>query len=181
MILEDFIKFLSSLSIYLKSGFSVKNSILNVYQMENLDFSDTFEKELIKLKNKLFLNLPVTLALVEFSNSLNVKEIIKFTKILNESYYEGGNLVVFVDDTHAYINRKLENRKTIELKFFDKKIEQYILFSLPFVLLILFNFIAYNYIKVLYENIIGRLIVSIGTFFLVLSYYLFNKIIEEVK
>ena len=90
-----------------------------------------------------------------------VREISEFAQVVGVAKRTGGNMVHIMKATAADISRKMEVELEIQTMIAAKKYEQKIMLIFPFFILAYLRIANGSYIHILYENIAGRLIMTI--------------------
>ena len=176
----QFCEMIGSLSASLSNGISTENAfIVARNDMERLYTEDSIiVKELGKMIDEFRMNVPVTVALVNFANRSSVSDIKDFATVFNEAVITGGNLASIIKDTAFIMQDKRRTEDEISAMLKGKMLEQKVICIIPFLILSYLRFTSKEFINILYHNIAGIIIMSICLVIYIVSVILSEKIIK---
>lgn len=173
---------LNSIVSSLKAGLSINSALIKCSQDLEKLYSLIKDKpmldEFILIKNDLNMGLSVDEALIKFMKRMKLEDIDDFVNSVIIVRQKGGNLVEVVENVAKMINDKIEIRKEIGILVTSKKFEARIMTILPITTIIFLSFFARSYIEPLYQSFIGKVFIFIGFIFLVVNYFVANKIVN---
>lgn len=163
-----------------KAGYSVENAFLSGY------------KDMVSLygKNSSICRMLCILQYgkennVEFSSiwkqigeEIEIEEIQEFAQIYEISHKSSGNMAAIMEKTANIIIQKIEVEKEIRVLLSAKRLEQKIMNSMPFLIMLYISFTSPGYFDHMYHNFFGVLIMSICLFIYLMAYMLSIKIIS---
>ena len=76
------------------------------------------------------------------------------------------------------ITDEIDLELEIDIIIASKKYEFYGMIGIPFLLMGLLSYSQYAYMRVLYETLLGRIVMTIGLSLMLISYLLGKKIVE---
>lgn len=153
-----------SISAGMRAGYSAENAVKESYKdMVRMFGRDSLiGKELVYILGGMSNNIPIEKLLQEFGNRSGVEEIKEFGEIFEISKKNGGNIGQIIMQTVDIISRKLEVDREIETVISAKKLEQKIMNLVPFLILFYVNITSKGFFDMLYHNIAGVIIMTIG-------------------
>ena len=153
-----------SISAGMRAGYSAENAVRESYKdMVRMFGRDSLIcKELVYILGGMSNNIPIEKLLQEFGNRSSVEEIKEFGEIFEISKKSGGNIGQIIAQTVDIISRKLEVDREIETLVSAKKLEQNIMNLVPFLILFYVNITSKGFFDMLYHNIAGIIIMTIG-------------------
>lgn len=174
--LEGFLNGIRVLNASLQAGFSMERAFIEVEKEAKILYGDKdfFYQEMVLLNRSVAMNISIEKLFAEFANRTGMEEIIQFSEILNYGKRTGGNWKQIIDVTVCRMNEKQEVRKQIEVMVAEKKLEQQVMNLIPLGILFLLQISSWEYMKVMYHNILGVCIMTIA-----LGIYIFALYISE--
>lgn len=173
----QFKEFCLSLTASLITGYSLENSIQETYkEMAQLYGKESYIcKELKLIESKLKLSITIEMCFEEFANRCNVEEIKLFSEIIKIAKRTGGDIIEIVKDAADSISQKIEVEREIKIIINSKKQEQMIMNFIPIVMIIYVNATSPDMMAVLYNGVLGRVIMTVCLGLYVFAVYLGNK------
>ncbi len=153
-----------SISAAMRAGYSAENAVRESYKdmVRMYGRESLISRELIYILGGMSNNIPIEKLLQDFGNRSGVEEIKEFGEIFEISKKSGGNIVQVIGQTVDIISRKLEVDREIETLISAKKLEQKIMNAVPFLILFYVNVTSRGFFDMLYHNIAGIVIMTIG-------------------
>jgi tight adherence protein B len=172
---------LASLTTAMSAGKTIENSIEStildlqmVYGQEN----DEFSNELRHLHAQLLNGVSVEVAFYQFSSKFELDEIKQFSELITSVKRRSGDLLDIIRRVSQITNDRLEFEEELAVLIAQKKLEIRLLFMIPFIFLALLKWTSYDYIKPLYQSIIGNVIMFIALIFLFIAYVIARNLMK---
>lgn len=152
-----------AVSFSLNVGYSIENSFQEALEELALLYGNNGEivlqfKNIVKHIN---LNENIEDILSDFALKTNLEDILYFAEIFRYAKRSGGDLIAIIRNTANTINEKIEVRKEIETVISGKKMEQKIMCMIPFGIILYLKISSPEFMKGLYGNITGVIIMSV--------------------
>lgn len=128
-------------------------------------------KQLID-KNNIYQNFG--LALLEFSDEFDVREIKNFAETTNIALKSFGNISDILTETASVISKRIELDFEIKKMFYEKKFELKLLIIIPILIYAFLSMTAREYLSPMYTTLGGYLVITI-TLLLILGAYLLGS------
>jgi tight adherence protein B len=159
----EFKDLLYALAAGLRAGYAMENAWLSAEKDIAMLYpeEDFFRDQIHRVGLQLELNVPIETAIREMAENCKLEEIYSFAEVLNTAKRSGGNLVRMMDKTSTILAEKIEVEQEIQTMLSGKKMEQRIMCGMPFFLLLYLRLTNAEYIKGLYHNIAGIIVVTI--------------------
>ena len=114
--------------------------------------------------------------LIEFASRCKIPDITTFVDVYVTCRSTGGNMEKAILQTVKVLLEKMEIQEEIRVMTSQKKLEGKIITSLPFLILILLRLTSPSYLIVLYETLMGRLMMTGALILIYVAYVLIEKI-----
>ncbi len=173
----SFKEFLNSVHSEILVGQSFRNAVYNAIEFNDFK-SEKFTDEINKLYKSLSLGIEEKKAFEEFRAAFNDKYINEFVSILNITYLYSGNIVEIIELAVDSISNAIDLELEISIILANKKFEFYLMIIIPIVILLFLSIIEYEYVKILYTTLLGRISMTIGLLLMIISYFIGKKIIN---
>lgn len=171
---------LNSLSVSLRAGYSVENSLVEAekdMRKLNGDRSEIVQ-ELSYINRQIKVSRPVEELLTDFGDRSDVEDIKNFASVFAAARKMGGNLAEIVQDTAEQISEKIEVERTIETAIAAKKFEQMIMSLMPFGIIFYMKMTSPGFFDQMYGTTIGVVFMTICLGFYVFSFWLGRRIVR---
>ena len=112
----------------------------------------------------------------DFGNRCQIEEIILFSDVINIAKRSGGNIIEIVKNAADSICQKIEVEREIETIINSKKYEQRIMDIVPLIMILYVNFTSGNMMSVMYNTLIGKLIMTICLLLYTVAFIIGEKI-----
>ena len=177
---EEFKDMVQSLSSGLEAGYSFEKAFDGAYEeMVRLHGADScISLELKGIIKGIKLNENVENLLVDFGERSGVQDISDFSQIISVAKRTGGNMIKIMKRTSENICRKLEVENEIDTLVTSKKFEQRIMTAMPFLIICYLRIANDGYIDILYQNMGGKIIMTICLAVCAFSFVWGRKIIN---
>lgn len=178
---QQFKDMLYSIAASINSGNSIEMAFSNLESDLLIEYDNNNEMIITEVKiivAKTQINETIESALMDFSIRSGIDDIRNFTDVFCTCRKLGGDVSEIINNSIGIINEKIEIYNEIDTILASKKFEQKILLSMPFIMIILFDKIANDYMSPFYKTLEGRIASSIMLIFIIISYYISEKIID---
>lgn len=176
----QFKEFCMSLSAQLSAGYSMENALVEVYRELSQIFGDNsyicMEVKSIMLKLKISINIEEGFR--NLAERSNIEDIRLFSEVIGIAKKSGGDMIEIVRNTADSIYRKIEVEREIKIIINGKKYEQSVMNVVPIVLVLYMNVASPDMMSVMYNTIIGKVIMTICLIMYILAFYLGLKIAD---
>lgn len=162
--LGEFKEMLSSISSSLKAGHSMENAIIDLEK----DFNQMYAGEsmlqdgILQMIQRLRLHVPCEKAMEEFVSEYGYEEMVNFAFMISFAKRLGGNYVRNVAEAANKLQQQLEIKQEVEATVAEKKLELRIMIAMPIAILIYIGTASYDFIKPLYGNIMGVVVMTLA-------------------
>lgn len=131
------------------------------YIIRRIDMNETIEK-----------------VLSDFADRAHLEDISNFVDVLITSKRMGGNIVEILKNTSNVIADKIHIKNDIDIMLSEKKLEQRLLNIIPIGLVLLLSLNAKDYMELVFETILGRVMMTISIILLGIAYFISRKIMD---
>ena len=172
---------LYALSSSISAGKSIEMAFSEALKDLSILYSnpDTYIiKELQYIIRKLDMNETVESALEEFARRAHVEDIENFVDVLKTCKRTGGNLVQVMKNTSDIINDKITIKQEITTILSQRKFEQKVLNFVPLGMIFLLSTSAEDFMKPIFTQIQGRIVMTVAAGLLVAAYFISKKIMD---
>lgn len=177
---RQFQDMIDSVSSALSAGYSVENAfyearkdMIRLYGQDSLIVS-----ELDHFFSMLENGQPFENILTDFSRRADVEDITDFSEIFVMAKRNGGDFTGIINKTVRIMKEKDETEKEIQVILSGRKYEQKIMCVIPFGIILYLRMSAGGFLKVLYHNPVGIIVMTVCLFIYAGSYLLSGKIID---
>jgi tight adherence protein B len=176
-LMEEFKDFLFSIASLIGARNSLRKSIQETVEViHGIYGKDSVLKgELMEMHIKMEYMDDVEV-LKEFAQKTGIEDVYDFAQIYETCKYTGANMIAAITMASNVIIEKMTIEKEIYEIIHRKKKEGYIILIMPIAVLLLLNICAADYISVLYNNLEGKIIMTLVIF----SYVIIYKLIERI-
>lgn len=171
---------LNSLSAAIGAGFSAEQAFMEAIKDLGRVYSERamIIKEISYIVNRIQMNTPIEKALYDFGERSGVDDIISFAEVFATAKRSGGDIVQIIKSTGGIISDKLEVKREIATLIAAKKYEATIMKMVPLGLLLYLNFSSADFLKPLYHNLFGVIVMTIILVIYLFTYRIIDKIIS---
>lgn len=177
---QEFKEMCQSLSAQLSAGYSLENAIYESYkELLNVfgENSDICREQKI-IMAKLNINISIEDCFGDFAARSSIEDIQMFSDILFIAKRTGGDIINIVKMAADNIGQKNEVEREIESIVNEKKYEQSVMNIVPLFIIIYVRSTSGGMMNVMYDSIIGKIIMTICLLFYLFAYYLGSKILK---
>ena len=118
-------------------------------------------KEYEIMIRKLKIHIPVGQVLSEFAENVEQEDVDNFVTVFTTAQKSGGDSIVIIKDAVKVISEKMETEKEIQTMIASKKLEFEIMSMIPFGMIGYMKLTFGDFLKVLYGNPAGIIVMSI--------------------
>lgn len=177
LILLEFRDLLNCIHSELLVGMSFRNAIdvsveLQVYQSTKL------KKAILLLNKSTKFGMSDIKAWQVFSNSMNIRYISEFVRVLEVTYNYSGNVTEIIQKSIHSISDAIDLTLELGIMITAKKFEFYMMMLLPVIMLGLLSYSQYDYMSVLYQSTFGRIVMSGILISMCIAYIIGKEIIK---
>lgn len=176
----QFKEFCMSLSAQLSAGYSMENALVEIYRELSQIYGDNsyicMEVKSIILKLKISINIEEGLR--NLAERSNIEDIRLFSEVIGIAKKSGGDMIEIVRDTADSICRKIEVEREINIIINGKKYEQSIMNVVPIILVLYMDIASPDMMSVMYNTLIGKVIMTICLIVYILAVYMGLKIAD---
>ena len=158
----EFRELLGCLSVSLRAGYSVENSLLEGEKdlAGMLGKDALILQELAYMNSQIRLSVPVESLLLDLGRRSGIEDIENFAAVFVTGRKMGGNLPSIVRSASAAISDKLDVEREIEASLAAKKYEQRIMSVMPCAIILYMELTSPGYLDVLYTTTLGMLVMT---------------------
>lgn len=177
---QQFMYGLQVLNASLQAGYSMENAWKEVEQELRLLHGESNElyQEIRKMNSSITLNIPVEKLFSQMAYEFQIEEMIQFSQIMEFGKKSGGNWKQIIDGTVSRMLERYEAQREIEVVIAGKKMEQQVMSWMPLGILVFLQFSSWQYISILYESLLGRIIMTVCLGIYVVALFLGEKIMD---
>lgn len=179
-LLEQFINGIRILNTSLQAGVAMENAWVEVEkEIKHLyGEEDFFYQKMREINHAVTLNNPIEKQFLKFAQDTGLEDIIQFAELFEYGKRSGGNWKKIIDSTVQRLNEKFETEKQIEVLVAEKQMEQRVMNIIPLGILAFLQFFSWDYMSVLYHNLLGVICMSIVLAGYCCSIFLAEKILQ---
>ncbi|KAB3537406.1 pilus assembly protein TadB [Alkaliphilus pronyensis] len=181
LLLNQFKEAMYVIASSLSAGKSLEGSIKDALKdmMAIYDDPETLIlKELAIIVKRLELNDTVESAIVDLAERSKLEDIRNFADVIIICKRTGGNLIEVMSNTSKIIGEKIAFTQELNLILAQRKFDQKILTIMPFILIVLLSYITQDYMEPIFTTVVGRIVMTIAFFMIMLAVIISKKIME---
>ena len=175
---EEFKDCILSVAANLRAGYAVESAFLEA--REDIIFlygkKSFMQGELYRIGVGLKNNIPLSKLLQDFADRSGSDHIREFSDVLAVATHSGGNLPEMIQETVRVIGEEMSLKQEIRIVISGKCFEQKIMNVMPFFILCYVELGNKGYFQILYEGVLGRVIMTVCLMIYLLSYGWSKKI-----
>ncbi len=177
---KQFKEAIYALTSSLSSGSSVERAFIKSLDDISLVYgSDALiVKYWTEIVKKINMNVPLEQCLEEFAGQTDLEEVHSFVSIFKMGKKVGGNLVEIIKGATSTINEKIEVGNELAVLVTQKRYEQKVLSYIIPAMILFFNVFSPQFLKPLYGNIKGQLIMFVCLLTYLFSIKIGKKIVD---
>lgn len=161
--LQEFKDFITSVSAALSAGYSLENAVKEGYRELLYLYGEKCEMsiQISLVLKEIRLNKPFHEVMQELGKRCGVEEIISFAGMVSAAKQSGGNLTELIKSCALDISEKSEQKRELETMINGRKYEQKVMNVVPLAIICYVRITSYDMFSVLYEGILGPVIMSV--------------------
>lgn len=169
---------LVSISDLMQAGYSIENAITNSYnELLSIYGGDSLIcKEIKEMNSKIKLNVNIETIIESFSKKYEVESINTFYQTFMIAKRTGGNMKEIIRNVTDSITLKERIKEEIEVSMNSQRLEQKVMMVIPIFLMIYVSFASPGFLDVMYQTMIGKIIMTICLIGYLVSYLWGEKI-----
>lgn len=171
---------LTSLSVAVAAGYSLENALSEAYRDMKKMYGEQQDitKELNFMIGQMRQNKAVDELLRDLGIRSEVEDIMNFSTILALSKRMGGNMKELLQNAIRVMEEKIETKKEVDMMLAAKVMEKKMMCVIPLLIILYMQMTSMELIGVLYQDLVGAVIMTIAFFMYLLSWYWGEKLIE---
>lgn len=164
----------------LQAGYSPENALIETQKdmiqlfPENSDMC----RELHFMNQQISLNITLEKLFIDLAVRSHVEDIISFSQVFTFAKRSGGNFNKIWKESANRIGEKVEIYQEIQVVMAAKKLEQNIMNVVPMIILLFVDVSSPGFLSIMYENVLGRVIMTFCLLVYVGAYFLARKIVD---
>jgi len=164
----------------ISAGISVENAFRECsFEMNKMYGSDSaIAMELKEIIRKMDINITLTEALTDFSETIGIGDISDFITVFTTATKSGGNLQEIISNTVSIMQEKRRVEEEINAMLKGKMLEQKVICVVPFLLFLYLRISSKEFVGVLYHNLSGVIVMSICLIIYIASIKMSEKIVN---
>jgi Flp pilus assembly protein TadB len=176
----EFKEAMEGIAAALSAGYSVENAMKVTCEELGLLFgrkSDIY-KEFRYMNEQLRMNINIEQVLAEFAMRSKLEDVLNFADSFAIARRSGGDLTVMTKNVAMTISEKIKTEQEIAVLIAGKKLEQRLMILMLPAIVLYLNFFSPEFTAILYEGIIGRVVMSITLMGYIISIYWSNRLVD---
>lgn len=151
-----------AVSFSLNVGYSIENSFREAIEELILLYGEDgrIVKEFRYIVNRSSLGENIEDVIEDFAKKSEVEDIMYFAEVFRYAKRNGGDLIAIIRNTAESIRDRLETGMEIETVISGKKMEQQVMYCVPFGIILYLKLTAPEFVEPLYNNLFGILVMS---------------------
>ncbi|MCR4748921.1 MAG: type II secretion system F family protein [Lachnospiraceae bacterium] len=163
-----------------RAGYSLENAFIEAEKDMSTFYGKKghIVKELKAIRLGLGNNVPLTRLIEDMGVRTGVSDIREFASILVIGKQTGGNIADMIETFINVAQDKVSAMQEIETMIGAKKMEQKIMSMVPFFIIFYIDATSKGFFDVLYNNLAGRMIMTVCLFLYIVSVFMAQKITD---
>lgn len=177
---KEFKDMLISLSGNLNAGYSLERAFYKT-QQDLTKSGETYQfitNEIRYILYGLECNKRVEELINDFALRSDVEDIKNFSELVMASKIYGGNMVLVIRQTVNNLSEKYMVEDEIDTLIAAKRLEGRIMLVMPFLIILYMKLTNRGYMNILYETLLGRVVMAISLLVIIIAGMAINKIVE---
>ena len=177
---NQFCTAIQSISVALGVGYSAENALKEAMGDLQLLYSKEtrIRKEFYYMIRQMEMNLPVEQIFYEFAERTEDEDVKMFANVFGMAKRTGGDMIEIIRNTVWQIGEKREVQREIETMMAAKKMEFQVMSVVPIVMIGYIKWAFPDFMRVLYGNMLGVVVMSICLGIYILAYAWGKRMIE---
>lgn len=137
-------------------------------------------KELEIAISQLKLNISTEKVLKDMAERMELKNAILFSQIFSVAKRTGGNMPEIIKNVTDDIVMKENAREEINTSITEKRLEQKVMTLIPGFIIIYISVSSPEFLKIMYESIVGKIVMTICLILYLLAYIWGERIVDSI-
>ena len=171
---------IQEMSAVLKAGYSVENAIREVNRelIPLYDKDTRIRKEYNLMTHQIDMKMPASEVLEKFAERTGQEDVEDFVNVFAAAKKSGGDSITIIRNSVRIISGKIDTEKEIQTMIASKKLEFDIMCVVPFVIILYMKLTFGEFLRVLYGNAAGMIIMTVCLCVYLAAYRIGRKIIR---
>lgn len=177
---SEFREGITVLASALSAGYSMENAMIESEEELKLLFGDgtMIVREFKYINHRVSMNIPIETAWQEFADRSASDDIRNFAQVIRVAKRSGGELNSIIMRTADTIGDKIQIKEEILTQTSAKRLEQKIMSVIPVAIVIYIDVSSPGFFNVMYDGLMGRLIMTVCLAVYIAAIVLGRKILE---
>lgn len=164
----------------LSAGYSVENAVgVSCRELEQLyGPEEMIVREFALMAGEMKMNRPVEEVFRNFADRSGLEEAERFAQIFQIAKRSGGRLVSIICRTVSIMEDRSQVKEEIRTMTASVQFEQKVMSVIPFLMIVYIDMTSPGFFQVMYETVMGKVIMSCCLAVYLLSCYLSRKILD---
>ena len=156
---KDGIQMLAS---YLGAGYSLENAVaMSAVELKSLyGPKGMVAAEFQELADRNRINRPVEEGLLDLGERSGLEDAYNFAQVIAAAKRRGGGMVDLIGQTAGIIRDKIQVQEEIHTMTAAKVLEQQVMSTVPFLIVVYINFTSPGFFDIMYETLAGRAVMT---------------------
>lgn len=176
----EFLEGIKSIAAALNAGYSIENSFYEAYKDLSLLYSEKADimQEFSFIIRKLQMNCTVETALRDFAKRSGIEDIWDFSEVFIIAKRTGGDIIKIIKNTCKIMEKRMEMQREIDISIAGKKYESAVMNLIPLFIIVYMWFFSADFMKPMYHNLTGVIIMTIALLAYFLALFMSQKILQ---
>lgn len=164
----------------LSAGYSVENAIVTgCGELEQLYGPEgMIVREFVLMREQMNMNRSAEQVMQDFANRSSLEEAERFSQIFQIAKRSGGQLTAVICHTVSIMEDRSQVKEEIRTMSASVQFEQKVMRVIPFLMILYIDMTSPGFFRVMYETVLGRMIMTGCLAVYLLSWYLSHKILD---
>jgi tight adherence protein B len=127
---------------------------------------------------KIEMNENIEAILQDFARRSHIDDISSFADVFAICKRTGGNMVEVMKNTSNIISDKVDVAQEIETVLAERRLERKVLNALPAAMMLLLSLSAWDYMRPVFQTLVGRAVVTLSVILLGLAWYISGRVMD---
>ena len=171
---------LMAVSDLMQTGYSIENAFVESHKeiVQIYGKNSMIGREMRLINSRLKLNVSIEKAIADFADRYNIDSIKTFHQTFSIAKRTGGNMREIIKSVCENISLKEEIKEEIKVSMNAKRLEQKVMMGIPVFIMLYVTFASPGFLDVMYETLLGNIIMTVCLAAYVGSYLWGEKIID---
>ncbi len=179
-LLELFLPAAEAFVVALRAGYSAETALRESRKdIQRLAGKEQdMVKELLYMENQMGVSVPLEQLFLDLARRSGLEDVEDFAQVFAAGKRTGGDLDGILSRTIGHMKQKQETRRDIEAEVASRQMEQRIMSLVPWGILLYLRLTSPTYMAVLYEGLIGRVVMTVCLGIYLVSWFWGKKITD---